>query len=240
MGATVNASKSTLLRGLRALGYSACLLAVFQACSGDDTSTPLTPAGPASVEITGISLGNGLVGDGGESSVLACDYKIGVTVQTTNWTLYPPGRCGSTPQCGQLRVTLTSASGNVLASSIAAGNGVALDVRTLLPGAAPIEAGRYTIQVELVDDAGKVHVALDGGNGSAETEFSLTLPADCANPPDMPGAGGAGGSGGASNAGASGDGAGGTAGDGAAGDGAAGDGAAGVAGALSSAGATAG
>jgi len=240
MGATVNASQSMLSRALRAFGYSALLLAVFEACSGDDTSTPSAPAGPASVEITGISLGQGLTGDGGAASVLACDYKIGVTVQTTNWTLLPPGRCGATLQCGQLRVSLLSSpAGSVLATTVAAGNGVALDVRNLVNGASPLTVGRYLVQVELVDDAGKTYVAPDGSKGSNEAGFDLDELPVCSS---SPGIGGAGGGSGAGNAGASGDAAGGSAGDGAGGDGGAGDGgdSAGAAGIGGSAGVTAG
>ncbi len=106
----MNASQSTLLRALRGFGYTTLFLTVFQACNGNDASTPTPPAGPATLVITGISLGQGLYGDGGAASDLACDQSIGVNVQTTNWTLLPPGRCGGALQCGQLRVTLLDGS----------------------------------------------------------------------------------------------------------------------------------
>jgi hypothetical protein len=82
----VNASKSMLLRALRGAGYMALWLTVFEACSGNDSSPPTPPAGPATVKITGISLGHGLYDANDEASWnLACDYTIGVNVETTNW-----------------------------------------------------------------------------------------------------------------------------------------------------------
>ncbi len=206
----MNASSSTLLRPLQGLGCAALLLAIFQACSGNDTSTPTPPAGPATVEITGIALGEGFFGSGGGSSVLACDYSIGVNVQTTNWTLLGPGRCGGALQCGQLRVSLlTGVDGGELLTVTSAGNGVALDVRTASPPL-PEGSNMYAIKVELVDDAGKPYVANDGGNGSAQEEFAMELPSKC--PPDASGGSGAtagtgagGGTSGASNAGAGGE-----------------------------------
>jgi hypothetical protein len=190
-----------LLRALRGIGHGALLLAVLGACSDDETSQPLPPAGPASVEITGIALGQGFVGEGGASSVLACDYTIGVNVQTANWTLLGPGRCSGALQCGQLRVSLLGGPGNgELLTLIAAGNGAALNVRSLTP---PLQAGMYAVKVELVDDLGKVYNALNGGNGSAQQQFFMELPGECTS---TPGSGGAsGGSGGANDAGAGGE-----------------------------------
>ena len=191
----MNVSQSTLLRALHGLAYSALLLTVFEACSGDEANAPLPPPGPASVAITGISLGQGFVGEGGASSVLACDYNIGVNVQTTNWTLLGPGRCGGALQCGQLRVSLSAASGRAVPSVIAAANGVVVNVRELVPASPAPDGERYTVQVELVDDSGKAYVALDGGNGSVETEFSMSFPKDCAGADGGSGSGAGGDSG---------------------------------------------
>ncbi|HKO53618.1 MAG TPA: hypothetical protein VJV79_38180, partial [Polyangiaceae bacterium] len=172
----MNASQS-MLRALRGLGYAALLLTIFQACSGDDASAPLPPPGPASVEITGIALGQGFVGDGVTSAVLGCDYTVGVNVLTTNWTLYPPGRCGAALQCGQLRVSLLDRlDGAEILTVVSAGNGVALDVGSLRVATAPLTPTAYAIKVELVDDLGKVYLPLDGGNGSAQQEFVMALP----------------------------------------------------------------
>jgi hypothetical protein len=162
------------------LAYGALFLAVFEACSDDEASAPLPPAGPASVEITGIALGQGFVGDGGASSVLACDYTIGVNVQLTNWDLLGPGRCGGALQCGQLRVSLLDVSdvlpGVELPTVISAGNGVSLNVGALLSATPPLQSGTYAVQVELVDDAGKAYVGVDGGNGSVQQQFYMALP----------------------------------------------------------------
>ncbi len=178
-----------MLRALRGLGYAALLLTVFEACSGDDASTPLPPAGPARVEITGIALGQGFVGDGGASSVLACDYTVGVNVQTTDWTLLGPGRCGGALQCGQLRVSLLDGPvGAELLTIVTASNGAALDIGSLLSADPPLQAGTYSIMVELVDDLGKPYIALDGGNGSTQKEFFMALPATALDRPTRAGA----------------------------------------------------
>jgi len=195
-----------MLRVLRGLGYVTLLLAVFEACSGDEASTPLPPAGPASVEITGIALGQGFVGNDGASSSLACDYTIGVNVQMTNWTLFPPGKCSGTLQCGQLRVTLLDSSVAPITVT-SAGNGVSLDVRSLLASVPPSQLFDYTIRVELVDDLGNPYVALDAGNGAAEKEFQMALPRpeDCTTAGGSGGSSGGGGSSGTSTAGLGGD-----------------------------------
>ncbi|MEI9940230.1 MAG: hypothetical protein WDO69_23680 [Pseudomonadota bacterium] len=204
----MNASQSTLLRALQGLGCTALLLAMFEACNGDDASPLTPPAGPATVQISRIALGQGFVGEDGASTRLACDYTIGVNVQTTNWTLFGPGKCGAALQCGQLRVSLLSGGldGPELLTVIAAGNGVALDVRSANP---PVqEDGHYAIKVELVDDSGKPYIALDGGNGSAQRDFDMMLPdaAECKST-GSGGGGGGGGSGGASGGGGGGGGA---------------------------------
>jgi len=202
----VNASHSTLLRALRGLGYVALLLTVFEACSGDDASTPLPPPGPASVQITGLALGQGFLGDDGASSTLACDYTIGVNVQLTHWTLFGPGKCAGALQCGQLRVSLVGGPDNAeLLTVTAAGNGVALDVRSAIPPL-PAGSGSYVVKVELVDDSGKPYVAVDGGNGSVELPFDMIVPTAeaCNSTSGEAGASSAGAAGG-DNAGAAGD-----------------------------------
>ena len=201
----VNASKSTLLRALSGLGYAALLLTLFGACSGNDGSPPLPPDGPASLAITGIALGHGFVSEDEASWSLACDYSVGVNVQMAYWTLRGPGQCGGALQCGQLRVTLLGgADGSTeLLNVIAAGNGVALDLQPLLSATPPLQDGDYVVKVELVDDAGKAYIGVDGGNGSDQKAFKLRLPADC---PSTAGSGGA-----TSGAGGAGNGAGGNA-----------------------------
>jgi len=208
----VKASHSTLLCALGGLAHTALLLSLFAACGSNEDNAPLPPPGPASVEITGIALGHGFVGDGDVSSILACDYTIGVNVQLTNWQLRGPGRCGGALQCGQMRVSLLGGPDSIEPpTAVAAGNGVALDVSSLLPAITPLQALPYTIQVELVDDAGKPYIAVDGGNGSTQKQFQMAFPppSDCANP--LPGSAGAAG-GGTAGAGGSAGGAGGSAG----------------------------
>jgi hypothetical protein len=101
-------------------------------------------------------------------------------------------------QCGQLRVSLLDLNGPESVerlSLIAAGNGVALDVRPLLSATPPLTDGTYAVKVELVDDAGRPYVASDGGNGSTQTDFDLKLPGDCTSTPETPGNAGTSGAG---------------------------------------------
>lgn len=112
------------LRAVFFAGSAAWLLA----CS-DETAAPtvITP-GPASIVITSLSpLGNTVwnaplegVSDYPEQPgdpqpiELDCDGRLGVTIQTrgvdsteaTNWYYRSPGGCGSTPNCGYVRVEL--------------------------------------------------------------------------------------------------------------------------------------
>ena len=189
---------------------------MFEACSSsNDTTEPLLPP---TVAITGISVGQG------DTSLLSCDHIVAVSIALQNFTLKPPGAC-TAPQCGRARVSLLDApDGKVLVSRDAANTGVELDLDELKQSdGSPLDvnalSGSYGIEVELLDDAGKVVIVADGGNGSARRSFSIDSVA-----PECPPADGAGGATGEAGSGAS-AGAGGSAGDGAGGDGAAGDGA---------------
>jgi len=182
----VNASPSTLLRALRGLGSVALLLTLFEACSGSEANPPKPPAGPATIKIKEIALGHGFYNALDPTSYeLACDYTIGVNVGTTNWTLYPPGKCAGALQCGQLRVTLFDSDGNILTQVVAAGNGVSLDVSSL---PTPPSVASYKVTAELIEDSGHPYVETDGGVGSDSTDIHMTLPEKC--PPDT-GTGGA-------------------------------------------------
>jgi len=183
-----------LLRAVRGLGYVSLLLALFEACSGNDTSSPTPPPGPAHVEITQLSLGHGFYSEDDEASqVLACDNTIGINVVTNNWTLYPPGRCAGALQCGHLRVSLLDAvSPQPVLTLIAAGNGVALNVLAANPPL-PRDDTRYsyTVRVELVDDSGKPYVEVDGGDGTGLKRFDMEIPSATGCPSS--GSGGSGG-----------------------------------------------
>lgn len=183
-------TRSRSVQLLRYLGSSLLLMGVFEACSGDDSAPTDLFDGPPTLSITGISLGSGMTGQGGDSSVLACDNTIGVAIALTNWTLYPPGKCGSALQCGQVRVSLLDGgpNGAVLSQRLAASLGADLNVSTLVTSD-KLHAGGYTIQAELVDDAGVVYAITNGGNSTTEQTFNLTLADGCAE-----GTAGAGGS----------------------------------------------
>jgi hypothetical protein len=195
---------------------------VFEACSSnDDTTEPLLPP---TLAITDISVGPG------DTSVLSCDHIVGVKIALENFTLKPPGAC-TAPQCGRARVSLLDGpQGKVLVSRVAANTGVELDLDELEQSDGSLLdvsalSGSYGIEVELLDDAGKLVVVADGGNGSAQRSFSIdSVAPEC---PPLDGAGGAPGEAGATGsagaAGSAGDaGAGGEGGDGAGGDGAGG------------------
>ena len=169
----------------RALRYLACVTVAIgwvEACSSNDSTTVIVPAGPPTLAITGVSLG-----DASDSPLLACDYTIAVSMEVGNWTLRPPGVC-TEPQCGQVRVTLLDAPGGAnLLTQVAASAGVALNVSMLRD---TLRAGTYTVEAELIDDAGKPFVASDGGNSSASFTFPVILPSVC----PTAGSGGSGGS----------------------------------------------
>jgi len=175
-------------QALKYLGSSVLLLCVFEACSTDDAATPNPFKEPPTLEIADISLGNG--------SSLACDNTISVTLALSNWKLYPPGKCGSTPQCGQVRVSLLDGpSGKPLLSQAFASVGANLNVGQLVESD-ELRAGSYAIQAELIDDAGHVYQVMDGGNDTAERTFTLSLSAGCAPGSAGASAGGASGEGG--------------------------------------------
>jgi hypothetical protein len=153
---------------------------VFEACSSDQGATPNPFNEPPTLEISAISLGSGSIGQGGDSSLLACDDTIGITLTLQNWRPEPPGKCGSTPQCGQIRVSLLGADGAVVSSTSSAAVGVNLDVTRFVEDGT-LKAGSYTIQAQLVDDAGGVYPITDGGNSSAERSFTLRLKDGCAS-----------------------------------------------------------
>ena len=103
-------------RSVQALKLSAATLLVlcaFAACSSDEGAAPNPFTDPPTLEISAISLGSGSIGQGGDSGVLACDDALGITLALSNWRLEPPGKCGSTPQCGQIRVSLLGAGNGV-------------------------------------------------------------------------------------------------------------------------------
>jgi hypothetical protein len=181
------------LRAARFLAAVALTLGVFEACSGDDSGTSLTPSGPASVSITSVSLSSGNVLDQG-SNVLGCDYAIAVALSLPNWNLAQPGAC-TVPQCGQVRVTLLKGNGTTLLTRVSASAGAAFDVRPYFKpddqGLTLLPAGTYAVRAELVDDAGNLFNPGDAGNSSEEKEFDLALPSSC----DMSGSAGAGGAG---------------------------------------------
>jgi len=178
-------------QGLKVLGASLLVLCAFEACSSDEGAAPNPFDAPPTLEIAGISLGNG-----GDGSVLACDNNIGVTLAFSNWRPEPPGKCGSTPQCGQVRVSLLDGpNGAELASTSSAAIGVNLDLTPLVENGT-LKSGSYAIQAELVDDAGRVYPITDGGNNTAARAFTLSLNRSCASGGAGASSGGASGEGG--------------------------------------------
>ena len=119
--------RTPTLRALTFLGSTLLVLAVFEACSNDDSSTS-TVAGAPSISITKLSFGPATVlsTDGAPG---VCGNPVGVTLNINNWLLKEPGLCQSTPQCGwQVRVTLTKSSdGMALATKVAVSAAVDLN-----------------------------------------------------------------------------------------------------------------
>lgn len=159
-------------RALTFLGSALLLLAIFEACSNDD-GTPASPfSGPPSISITRLSFGPATVADGAP----ACGNPLGVVLDINNWLLKQPGLCESTPQCGQVRVTVSrSSDSTVLAKKTSVSAGVDLDL------ASPLAAGSYDIEAELIDDDGNVYNITDAGSSSVHESFEVSPPADCSN-----------------------------------------------------------
>jgi hypothetical protein len=167
------------LRALTFLGSTLLLLAIFEACSNDDST--LTVDGPPSISITKITVGPGT--DAGQ----ACGNPIGLTLDINNWLLKQPGLCLSAPQCGQVRVTLTRGSdGSVLATRVAVS--AAVDLTAL----GSLETGSYNVEAELIDDSGNVFAITDAGSSSAQETFQVNPAVDCpsSSTGGAPGAGG--------------------------------------------------
>jgi len=163
--------RAPALRALTFLGSTLLVLAVFEACSNDDSSTS-TVAGPPSIAITKLSFGRATVSP--TDGAPACGNPFGVTLSIGNWTMKEPGACESTPQCGQIRVTLLKSSDSTaLATKVAVSAAVDLNL------AKALEAGSYTIEAELIDDAGAVFAITDAGSSSAQKSFTLNPAVDC-------------------------------------------------------------
>ncbi|HEY5374514.1 MAG TPA: hypothetical protein VIK01_12570 [Polyangiaceae bacterium] len=177
-------------RALTFLGSTFLLLAGFEACSSNDSST-LPVSGPPGISITKISFGPSTeLAQGGASSEPACGKQVAVTLNINNWLLKEPGLCQSTPQCGQVQVSLfKDTDSNALATKVAVSAAVDLTV----PGS--LEAGSYKIEAELIDDDGKVFTVTDAGSSSAQESFQVNPVVDCPSSA----AGGAPGSGGSSS-----------------------------------------
>ena len=171
-------------RALTFLGSALLVLAVFEACSNDDSSTS-TVAGPPGISITMLSFGPATVSP--TDGAPACGNPLGVTLSVSNWTLKEPGACASTPQCGQVRVTLLKSSdSSALATKVAVSAAVDLHL------ARALEAGSYTIEAELIDDAGAVFTITDAGSSSAQESFTLNPSVACPIGATSGGAGAAG------------------------------------------------
>ena len=163
-------------RALTFLGSTLLLLAGFGACSSNNSST-LPSSGPPSISITKISFEPSTeLGQGGASNVPTCGNQISVMLNINNWQLREPGLCQSTPQCGQVRVSLSKdTDSNALATKVA----VSASVDLTVPGS--LEAGSYRIEAELIDDAGKVFTVTDAGSSSAEALRELNPAVDCSS-----------------------------------------------------------
>ena len=177
-------------RALTFLGCTSLLLAGFEACSSNDSST-LSVSGPPSISIAKISFGpSAEVAQGGASSEPACGKQVAVMLNINNWLLREPGLCQSTPQCGQVRVSLFK---DTESNPLATKDAVSASVDLTVPGS--LEAGSYKIEAELIDDDGKVFTITDAGSSSAQESFDVNPAVDCPSSA----AGGAAGSGGSSS-----------------------------------------
>ncbi|MEB2314447.1 MAG: hypothetical protein OZ928_21600, partial [Polyangiaceae bacterium] len=167
------------------------------ACSDDDGSSSAAPPGPAALRIDALEPSGGPRASRDASCVeLGRDPRatIGVVLELEHWTLRPPGACGSTLQCGAVRLTVDpeSSSPLVVASATAF---VDAPMNTL---GTPL--GRHTFHVALVGDDGApfvdrktrqpvedelvIEVTAPGGCGGAPLDAGTDAPSDA--PADAP------------------------------------------------------
>jgi hypothetical protein len=151
------------------------LLALSVAACGDDDDEEAAPPPPPTIQIVAIQPAGADPWDGGSALTLGCDPERRVVVETQleNWTLQPPGTCG-TSNCGYqvLRVDPESDSEQLAASAAS---------RILVSlSALPSPTGSHTFRVEL--RGGISHApATDGGEVVAS---QVTL--EVADPPSCP------------------------------------------------------
>lgn len=223
---------------LRAVFFAGSAAWLF-AC-GDETAAPtVTTPGPASIVITSLSpRGNTIwnaplegasdfpeqLGDP-QPIELDCDGRLGVSIQTrgldsaeaVNWYYRSPGACGSTPNCGYVRIDLdpqesltlssvdqcdnrTGTDGTSLACRSAAAATLAFDLATQRDAL----AGSHVIRAALFHDTRTPARDRDGNPLQVELAVELTTPSCEAGEGGAPGAGGSGGTAGAAETGGAG------------------------------------
>lgn len=182
---------------VRWLGLASLALVAFEACTSS-TTTDTGTQGPITFEIASPSAAPAI-------TTLACDDSL-VVALTTDAVLRPPSYCGTTANCGSVRVSLleTEDGDPLIAPVRAATANVQLDLSSLV---SPPNADAHTlsqahfIKAEMFGDSLTPYPAPNGGAVFAIESVTLE-PSSSACPASSGGAGGDVGTAGASGAGA--------------------------------------
>lgn len=132
-------------------------LALATACGSDDEQRPVTPPPPPTLTLAALRPVGGAEWTPGSGSCVAPgsdpDGTIGVVVSLENFTLRPPGTCGSLSNCGRLLVRIDPGATDALRLEAAT---------ALVPvKMAPLGEGPHTFRVELLDRNGEAILGED-------------------------------------------------------------------------------
>lgn len=174
------------------------LFAIPLACTdGESSGVELSPP---RLTIESIRNASGSFFDEGEPIVATCDGRLTVLTGPSdvvafldNWTLRPPGSCGTLPQCGAIRLTVLEDE-TILAEVSRASVAVVLDL------APQILERASEFRVELLDGTTGEPFLVEGMPVDDQWAVQVSTTRDCPSPEGPKGDGGE--SGGAADGGA--------------------------------------
>ena len=146
-------------------------------CGSDDEGKPAAPPPPPSVSIEAVqAVGGGSWSPGAAGTLeLGCEaqQRVVVAVKTTDWTMRPPGACGSLANCGYLLLRVDPESEHERQAGAAAESVVfsmsGLDAPT----------GSHVFRVELLGASNDTPAVENGEVVSSEVTLDLSAPASC-------------------------------------------------------------
>ncbi len=143
---------------------------------GGGNTEPAAPLGPPTLTITSPAVGACVeLGTDPDQTVL-------VEVALENWTLRPPGGCGSAAQCGYLVLFVDPVDGDERAPDASS----AAPVINLKLGGRSDALGPHTLRVELRNGDDSVAITGDGGPPlRAELEVTVRASGTCSGTPPV-------------------------------------------------------